>query len=104
MANIEHFNKLLEQFKKWDIYPVVNLEIYNGQVTFAVLGARNSIATYRIWGDGIVNIWLGKEDSDSGGLALQGDVNSPMDYTLALCSRFMKSGRRKVLRRFERKG
>jgi hypothetical protein len=104
MANIDHFNKLMEQFKKHGMQTVDAPEIYEDEISFSVEGARGSVAFYRLWGLGWVNIWLGKIDSDSGGLSLQGDVNCPMDNVLSLCKRFMLSGRRKVLRRFERKG
>jgi hypothetical protein len=69
---------------------------------FIVDGARGSIITYRLWGPGVVNVWMGKADSDSGGLSIQGHLPNGMEHVLRLHKRFAASGRRKVLRRAER--
>jgi hypothetical protein len=99
-----HFTQLMELFAKHGIpaIPLEQIQQAGGNLTFAVSGARGSIIRYRLWGDGIVNVWMGKADSDSGGLAMQGQVPNGMEDVLRLHKRFAASGRRKVLRRAER--
>ena len=99
-----YFAQLMDLFVKCGI-PTVSLEQVqqtDSDLTFTILGARGSIILYRLWGDGIVNVWMGKADSDSGGLARQGRLPDGMDDILPLHKRFVASGRRKVLRRAER--
>lgn len=72
---------------------------------FSIDGPRNSIAIYRVWGRGVVDVWFGKIDDDSGGLATQGHLGqdgSQLKYIINLHKRFYKSGRRKVLRNARR--
>ena len=99
-----YFAQLMDLFAKRGIpiVPLEQVEQSSSGWSFVVDGARGSIITYRLWGLGVVNVWMGKADSDSGGLALQGKVPNGMDHVLKLHKRFAASGRRKVLRRAER--
>jgi hypothetical protein len=63
---------------------------------------------YKIWGteaNPVVNAWFGKEDSDSGGLSLQasGNIEYTLGNILKLHKRFMLSGRRKILRNYQKR-
>jgi len=95
------FTQLMELFAKYGILviPFEQTEQTDNNLTFTVLGARGSVILYRLWGDGTVNVWMGKADSDSGGLALQGQLPNDVNHILQLHKRFAFSGRRKVLRR-----
>lgn len=93
------FEQLKDHFGKYGI------DLPNEQ-RFAIEGPRNSIAIYSVRWNTTVDVWFGKSDDDSGGLSLQGSINSPLgieqlERMLKLHTRFMQSGRRKVLRHFE---
>jgi hypothetical protein len=103
---MEYYEQLVEFFDKNGIDTNSIPEIPDKtSFSFSICGARNSVIFFDIWGDGIVNIWLGKFDDDSGGLACQFrlDNEKRASILLQLCKRFLISGRRKVLRRFENK-
>jgi len=99
-----HFAKLMELFVQYGIpaVPAEQVRQSGDDWNFEVFGERGSIITYRLWGLGIVNVWMGKVDSDSGGLAMQGQIPNGVEHILKLHKRFAASGRRKVLRRAER--
>jgi len=99
-----HFVQLMELFAKQGIpaIPMDQVRQTGDSWNFEVFGERGSIITYRLWGLGIVNVWMGKADLDSGGLAMQGQVPNGVEHILRLHKRFATSGRRKVLRRAER--
>jgi hypothetical protein len=69
---------------------------------FSIEGPRNSIAIYRVWGRGIVDVWFGKSDEDSGGKAMQGSLHGGIKDIINLQKRFYQSGRLKVLRNHRR--
>ena len=99
---------LMEHFDKYEIQRVdlADVQLSTNEADFTVEGARRSIAIYHLWSDGVVDAWFGKADSDSGGLALQGHTkrgDEQLKQLLMLHKRFTQSGRRKVLRRFERR-
>lgn len=95
---------ILLKFKEHEI-EIPPLQVNrNGDFQFTINGKRNSTAIFSIkhFGDSMyVEVWFGKNDSDSGGLTLQAAANN-LDNMLKLHRRFMFSGRRKVLRNYKR--
>lgn len=103
------FDKVKELFYKNGVMIPDNRKEFNNKVTFEFFGPRNSMIHYCIWGteaNPVVNVWFGKSDSDSGGLALQASSDlygrNKIFNIFKLHKRFIISGRRKILRNFER--
>lgn len=111
LAEITEHTYKLEQlwmlFAKNGLPKPTNVIATNGKYQFSLFGARDSIIIYwvQINSNGAyISAWAGKREDDSGGLAFSSEIiNSGLDYTLRLHSRFLFSGRRKILRRFEDK-
>ena len=109
-TNKQCFKALMDAFENCKI-PVIDIKDCDkkcSEITFQIHGNRNSVAMFRIWGGHVVDIWLGKSNSDSGGRALQiavyEDNNNSKDVrsVLNLHKRFMHSGRLKILRNYKR--
>lgn len=105
------FDQLMQKFDEYNIPRIEHDAIkssstHNKDIIFVVEGPRNSIIHYRLWGRYVIDVWFGKSNSDSGGLALQGTLRKDghpkqLHNLLRLHKRFMQSGRLRILRRYQ---
>ena len=100
----DSFDNLMELFDKCGLVRTEDCKEYGEDLTFSISGLRDSFAMFNLDKYGLVHIQLGKWDSDSGGIAFSEKVNGEsLRGILHLCKRYLASGRRKVIRNYEKK-